>query len=135
MNMYNALVYMVIARFMISVAKLRLFFESSISCLWKIRHRNKNENSCKSANYETAGSSPYGKITSPPAFSVHKSGKRSSLLCYIGICSLLIKSKNSEKLAWERHYFAHFNIGFQHSPVFRNWDNPLRKTDEYFVFD
>ena len=78
---------------------------------------------------------PMEKSLHHPPFPYTKSSKRSSLFCYMGICSLLIKSKNSEKLAWERHYFAHFNIGFQHSPVFRNWDNPLRKTDEYFVFD
>ena len=78
---------------------------------------------------------PMEKSLHHPLFPYTKSSKRSPPLRYMGICSLLIKSKNSEKLAWERHYFAHFNIGFQHSPVFRNWDNPLRKTDEYFVFD
>ena len=98
MNMYNALVYMVIARFMISVAKLRLFFESSIGCLWKIRNRNKNENSCKSVNYETAGSAPYGKITSPPAFSVHKSGKRSSLCVIWAFVLYLLNPKTVKSL-------------------------------------
>ena len=98
MNMYNALVNMVIARFIISVAKLRLFFESSIGCLWKIRNRNKNENSCKSANYETAGSAPYGKITSPPAFSVHKSSKRSSLCVIWAFVLYLLNPKTVKSL-------------------------------------